>query len=73
MNVYDPADGIRYVHMSGPAVRRSAPPNSMTACSPLPAGYANRSPLTRLQRRDRRVTGLQRPPARRAPENASLF
>jgi hypothetical protein len=51
MNTYDPSDYIRYVDMSGPADARSAPADSGTACAPLPSGYANQSPRTRLQRR----------------------
>jgi hypothetical protein len=47
MNTYDPADRIRYVHMAQQPV---APPAVVKAgaCDPLPAGYANLSPLTRL-------------------------
>jgi hypothetical protein len=51
MNTYDPSDRIRYVHMSGPADARSAPADSATAGTVLPAGYANQSPRTRLARR----------------------
>ena len=51
MNVYDPSDGIRYVHLSGPADARSARADNTAACSPLPSGYANQSPRTRLQHR----------------------
>jgi hypothetical protein len=50
MNIYDPSDYIRYVDMSGPAAARSASADRGTACSSLPAGYANQSPLTRLRR-----------------------
>jgi hypothetical protein len=79
MNTYDPADRIRYVHLSGPAGTRSAathpaPTHSTTpdpatpdpaatdrgtACAPLPSGYANQSPRTRLHRHPA--------PARRTP------
>ncbi len=71
MNIYDPADSLRYVHLSGPAEARSAQPAGpipagpipaspipatpiparLATASPLPSGYANQSPLTRLQRR----------------------
>jgi hypothetical protein len=51
MNTYDPSDHIRYVHLSAPVAARSAAADSTDACSPLPGGYANQSPRTRLQRR----------------------
>src|SRR4051794_1005071 len=50
MNIYDPSEYIRYVHLSGAADARSTLVASTTACSPLPSGYANQSPRTRLQR-----------------------
>jgi hypothetical protein len=50
MNTYDPSDRILYVHLSGPAASRPAPVDSAPACTPLPSGYANQSPGTRLQR-----------------------
>jgi hypothetical protein len=55
MNIYDPSDYILYVDRSGPAGARSAPTDSGTACAPLPPGYANQSPRTRLQRRPAHV------------------
>jgi len=51
MNTYDPADRIRYIHLPGPAVDRSAGLEGTAACSSLPSGYANQSPRTRLPRR----------------------
>src|SRR4051794_6970482 len=50
MNIYDPSEYIRYVHLSGAADAPSTLVASTTACSPLPSGYANQSPRTRLQR-----------------------
>ena len=47
MNTYDPADRIRYIHLPGPAVDRSAGLEGTAACSSLPSGYANQSPRTR--------------------------
>jgi hypothetical protein len=55
MNVYDPADDIRYVHLSGSADARPAAADGTTTCSALPPGYANRSPRTRLQCHSRQV------------------
>jgi hypothetical protein len=55
MNTYDPSDRILYVHMSGPADARSAPPDSATAGTVLPSGYASQSPRTRLPRRPTHV------------------
>lgn len=49
MNIYDPADGIVYVHLS-----RDGGPHATTLdteCVRLPAGYADGSPLTSLRRR----------------------
>jgi hypothetical protein len=54
MNIYDPADGILYVHMAETAHPRSFPVGGGTTCITLPAGYANQSPRTRLQRRSAR-------------------
>jgi hypothetical protein len=51
MNTYDPADSIRYVHLAGPAEAPLPLAAAAIACSPLPSGYANQSPVTRLQRR----------------------
>ena len=51
MNTYDPSDHIRYVHLSGPASARSAAAADAITCTRLPAGYADQSPRTRLQRR----------------------
>lgn len=59
MNTYDPSDHIRYVHLSGPASARSAAAAVASACAPLPAGYANQSPRTRLQRRPAHSTGTR--------------
>ncbi|MGR6964060.1 hypothetical protein ACU610_06340 [Geodermatophilus sp. URMC 61] len=59
MNTYDPADHIRYVHLSGPAAARTAPADGTIACATLPSGYANQSPRTRLQRRPARVAGTR--------------
>lgn len=46
MNLYDPADRIYYVYLSGPAEARPTVADAPTDCSPLPPGYANRSPRT---------------------------
>jgi hypothetical protein len=59
MNTYDPSDHIRYVHLSAPAAARSAPAAGATACATLPAGYANQSPRTRLQRRPGHFVGAR--------------
>jgi hypothetical protein len=45
MRTYDPADGIRYVHL---AQRPAAPRPAREECHPLPAGYANTSLRGRL-------------------------
>jgi hypothetical protein len=58
MNIYDPADDIVYLHLSSPVGTRPAPAETATPCAPLPAGYANQSPRTRLQRRPARVRDL---------------
>ena len=58
MNTYDPSDHIRYVHLSGPAAARSAPAAGAIACATLP-GYANQSPVTRLQRRPGHSVGAR--------------
>jgi hypothetical protein len=57
MTTYDPSDRIHYVHLSGPADARSATADRGVACTTLPAGYANESPRTRLQRRPAPVLG----------------
>jgi hypothetical protein len=57
MNIYDPADGILYVHMAEKAHPRSSPVAGGTTCITLPSGYANQSPRTRLQRRPARFCG----------------
>ncbi len=44
MNTYDPADGIRYVHLDGQA-------GTLPEVTPLPAGYADQSPRTSLRNR----------------------
>ena len=59
MNTYDPADHIRYVHLSGPAHARSAQATGDTPCAPLPSGYANQSPRTRLHRRPAHVRDIR--------------
>ena len=50
MNTYDPADGIRYVHLAPDLV---AAPSAATGrghrCTRLPVGYANQSPHTCLR------------------------
>jgi hypothetical protein len=46
MRTYDPADGIRYVHLAQDPSATAAAPDG--ACHPLPAGYANRSRQTCL-------------------------
>jgi hypothetical protein len=55
MNIYDPSDYIRYIHLSGPSQARSAAVDSAPAGIRLPAGYADQSPRTRLQRRPAHV------------------
>jgi hypothetical protein len=57
MNIYDPSDRITYVHLSGPADARSGLGDGSAACIPLLSGYANQSPLTRLQRRPSQLRG----------------
>jgi hypothetical protein len=59
MNTYDPSDHIRYVHLSAPVAARSAPAAGAIACATLPAGYANQSPRTRLQRRPGHFVGAR--------------
>ena len=59
MNTYDPSDHIRYVHLSGPADARPTPAHIGIGCTTLPAGYANQSPRTRLQRRQAHVRGIR--------------
>jgi hypothetical protein len=54
MNVYDPANDIRYVHLTGSADARPAADGSTTCCALAP-GYANRSPRTRLQCHSRQI------------------
>jgi hypothetical protein len=48
MRTYDPADRIRYVHLAQETVAPTAVADTGRACDPLPAGYANLSPATRL-------------------------
>jgi hypothetical protein len=48
MNTYDPADRIRYVHLAQQPLAPPAPVDAGGACDPLPTGYANLSPVTRL-------------------------
>ncbi|HYX95888.1 MAG TPA: hypothetical protein VE823_12540 [Geodermatophilus sp.] len=59
MNTYDPSDHIRYVHLSGPASARSAAAADAITCTELPAGYADQSPRTRLQRRPASSVGTR--------------
>jgi hypothetical protein len=49
MNVYDPADGILYVHMTREVDAYSTPLESGNTYRRLPVEYANRSSRTRLQ------------------------
>ena len=78
MNIYDPADSIRYVHPTGTAVRTPDAAESVPECHRLPAEYANQSPRTLLRNgRTPRATGTGRSsgerPTRRAaqlPERA---
>ncbi|MGY1643827.1 hypothetical protein ACI782_22190 [Geodermatophilus sp. SYSU D00703] len=49
MNTYDPADSIRYVHLAPEPAPRSTPRVEESRCDPLPTGYANQSPRTRLR------------------------
>jgi hypothetical protein len=51
MNIYDPADGIHYIHMAGQADAGSSGLDDGPTCIKLPPEYANQSPPTRLQRR----------------------
>ena len=59
MNTYDPSDHIRYVHLSAPGDARTSPAYGRLACTTLPAGYANQSPRTRLQRRQVHLRGIR--------------
>jgi hypothetical protein len=54
MRTYDPADGIRYVHL---AQHPAAPRPVHDECHPLPAGYANASLRARLG--DSRAVGTR--------------
>lgn len=51
MNIYDPADRIRYVHLSPEVDSWSPVPGNGPRCIELPLGYANQSPRTRLGHR----------------------
>jgi hypothetical protein len=51
MNLYDPADRICYVHLSGRKDTRGSRADGVSPSIPLPSGYANQSPPTRLLRR----------------------
>jgi hypothetical protein len=42
MNTYDPADRVRYVHMTRGMESSSTPQGRGCACTRLPVGYANR-------------------------------
>jgi hypothetical protein len=57
MNLYDPADLICYVHLSGRKDIRGAGADGVSPCMPLPSGYANQSPPTRLRRTGRPTSG----------------
>jgi hypothetical protein len=59
MNIYDPAQRIRYIHMAGRADAWSSPVDDGPACIELPLSYANQSPRTRLQHRPGQVRGDQ--------------
>jgi hypothetical protein len=48
MRIYDPANGILYVHLATDAAARPAPSDSAGTCSRLPVGYANRPLRTGL-------------------------
>jgi hypothetical protein len=50
VNIYDPADHILYVHMARETDPYSTPLYSGRTCNELPAGYANRSLRTRLEK-----------------------
>jgi hypothetical protein len=58
MNTYDPADSIVYVHMAPQADPWSIPLIETRRCNPLPTGYANQSPRTRLRSDTRSVRML---------------
>jgi hypothetical protein len=58
MNTYDPADSIVYVHMAPQADPWSVPLIETRRCNPLPTGYANQSPRTRLRSDARSVRML---------------
>ena len=49
MNTYDPADYIVYVHIDQKLQSALSHLPSVPAESPLPSGYANASPRTRLR------------------------
>ena len=51
VNIYDPADDIRYVHMARQVDPYAIPLGSGRTCTKLPTGYANGSPRTRLSSR----------------------
>ncbi|MGY1706680.1 hypothetical protein ACI79C_19100 [Geodermatophilus sp. SYSU D00697] len=48
MRIYDPADGILYVHLAQTPAAPAAPRPAGDECDRLPAGYANTSPRVRL-------------------------
>ena len=48
MRTYDPADGIRYVHLAQTSAAPAPPPNAGEECHRLSAGYANVSLRSRL-------------------------
>lgn len=50
MHLYDPANGIRYVHLASEPEPAAASDDRAVDCTRLPAGYANHSPRTYLGR-----------------------
>ncbi|MGY1692967.1 hypothetical protein [Geodermatophilus sp. SYSU D01105] len=48
MRIYDPADGILYVHLAQTPAAPAAPRTAGDECDRLPAGYANTSLRVRL-------------------------
>ncbi len=50
MNIYDPADGISYVRMVRQTDPYAIPVERGRTCTRLPAGYANHSARTHIER-----------------------
>ncbi len=50
MNLYDPADGVLYVHLAREVDLCPTPIEGGHACRRLPVGYANRSLRTCLKK-----------------------